>query len=118
AGQDRRLQMLDGIEQRPRVGHFRKRAVEIPGPREALPESAAAMPVDERLGLHAEQLDRAAIEVCEHAVRIQKEAGFGHQNRAGSSSTGIGASIGSHPWSRNTSLLSRALRPAPSDQVM
>ena len=41
-----------------------------------------------------------------------------HQKRAGSSSIGIGLSMGCQPRSRSTSLDSRALRPGPSDQVM
>ena len=63
-------------------------------------------------------LPGAFVEVGEHSVGIEEQAGLSHQKRAGSRVISAGEGRGSQPWSRSTSLLSRALRPGPSDQVM
>src|SRR5205085_2376633 len=87
-----------------------------------LPKGAAAIFRLERARVHAEQPAKALVKIGEHAVGVEKQSRLrillGHQNRAGSSSIGTGAEICSHPWLRSTSLLSRAFRPGPSDQVM
>ena len=112
--------MLDRLEQLLGVGHLGQVAVEVAGPRQPLPELAIAIFRLERRGMHPEDFARAGVEIGEHAVAIEEQVRlpFRHQKRAGSSATAIGLSICSQPRSRSTSLLSRALRSGPSDQVM
>ena len=112
--------MLHGVEQDARIGHFGEIAVEVRGLGKPLPEHAPAVLIDIVFRPHAEQSARGQIEIGQHAVGVEEQARCvpGHQNRAGSSSTGIGGLIGSHPYSRSTSLLSTGLRPGPSDHVM
>ena len=93
AGQDRRLQMPDAIEQQASIGHFRQRAVEILGLRQPAPEAAAAVLALIVANGHAEQSARSFVEVGKHAVGVEEQPRLVHQKRAGSNSTGIGASI-------------------------
>ena len=114
------MQMLNRVEQLARVGHWGKRPVEIGRAGAALPKFAPAALRFELRRQHAEQRCGAGVEIGEHAVSVEKQAWLcrGHQKRAGSSSTRTGASSRCQPEWRSKSLLSRARRPVPSDQVM
>lgn len=117
AGKDGRVQMFDGVEQDLRVRHFGKSCVKAVGPSQPAPEFAYGVALLEFGGAHSEHRFHPGVEIGKYAVAIEEQARPG-QNRAGVNSTGIGASMYVQPLSRRRSLLSRALRPGPIDQVM
>jgi hypothetical protein len=64
--------MLNSVEQQPRIGHFGKRAVEVVGVRQALPESAAPESLLVSSGRHAEQVLESLVEVGKDAIGIEE----------------------------------------------
>jgi hypothetical protein len=74
SSQDLLIEMLDGVEQKGRVGQFGKRAVEVLALRNPSPKLMPTVFGLELARLHAKQAPDALIEIGEHAIGVEEES--------------------------------------------
>jgi hypothetical protein len=73
AGENRRVQMLDRLEQYPRLGHFGESRVEIAGVGDAPPKFVPAMAGFELARGGAKQFTSAGVEIGENSVGVEEQ---------------------------------------------